>query len=222
MDVKKQGSSRFSLRTDLLVALYLAGGSLVIGIVPALVFDLPVRGVFVITVTALVCLSAVLGLLSLVVPTGNAVGDYLCRMVDENRPWGIGYIAEFAAGITLIASVMAFVVFVTSALALFWMVPTVLWLSVFRGVSISESVTYALMLTNGRPEYDGPGGLGTDPGTIVFFLFNVVAWLLIIAALCVLLSPIWFGWKWRERRRFEKWREDFESSRGRATEANDG
>src|SRR4051794_37697635 len=66
-------------------------------------------------------------------------------------------------------------------LSIFWTAPTVIWLSVAHDVPASDSFSYALMLANGRPEYEGPFGVNNDPSTIGFFLFNVVAWGLVIA-----------------------------------------
>jgi hypothetical protein len=66
-------------------------------------------------------------------------------------------------------------------LTLFWTVPTVVWLTSFRHVGLRDAAGFAVFAANGRPEYEGPFGINSDPATLGFFAFTVVGWVALLA-----------------------------------------
>jgi hypothetical protein len=93
-------------------------------------------------------------------------------------------------------------------MAIFWTVPSIVWLSGFRGVSAVDAFSWALGAANSRPQYDGPFGINNDPSTIGFALFNLVAWAAALGAVVLIVVPFYWMWKKRESRRFEReWNE---------------
>lgn len=80
----------------------------------------------------------------------------------------------------------------------------------FHDVGVVDAATYAAMLSQGRPEYAGPWGMNTDPATVGFFVFCVIAWVLMLGALAVAISPLWIWWRVRERRARACWWADYQ------------
>jgi hypothetical protein len=89
----------------------------------------------------------------------------------------------------LVLRFVAMAVPIVAALVLFWTVPCVVWLTTFRGVGFFDAARYALLVASGRPEYDGPFGMNTDPATLGFGVMTIAGWVVLLAPLAV----IWFS-----------------------------
>jgi protein-S-isoprenylcysteine O-methyltransferase Ste14 len=97
-----------------------------------------------------------------------------------------------------------------AVLGVFWTAPTVVWLSLFHDVPFTDSLTYAVTLANGRPEYEGPFGINNDPSLIGFGLFNLAAWAAVLAPFAV----AWFALMWfLDRRELKRIEREFEQRR---------
>ena len=53
------------------------------------------------------------------------------------------------------------------ASAIFWTVPTLVWLSVIKGVPPIDAVSAASGASEGRPAYTGPFGVSEDSGRFI-------------------------------------------------------
>ena len=92
----------------------------------------------------------------------------------------------------------------SAVIAIFWIAPTVIWLSVFHHLSVIDAATYAATLANGPPEYAGPFGTNRDPSLIGFAVFNVLAWVVMLAPFAVIFfGALWLR-DWREMRHIER------------------
>jgi hypothetical protein len=209
----------FSRWTDAAVAAALILGSVIGAMALDIAIGWPVSLVGVAVHACFVFLAAafVFGFiyptLSRVLPDGTLLDDYIARF-DEGRPWGLAQVAVFVMGLGAIASLFALAVGFGIVLSLFWVVPTVIWLSVFHDVSVVDAGSYALFVSQGRPEYEGPGGVNTDPATMGFFLFTLVGWAVILAAIALAVSPIAVLWYLRHRRNEALWWEKFRREHG--------
>lgn len=130
----------------------------------------------------------------------TAFDDYLLRL-SELRPWGIAHILIVGMGLGVIALLVAGVIAFAIAVSLFWIVPSVVWLSLFHDVSVVEAANHALLASHGRSEYEGVRGINTDPSLIGLFLFNLAVWLVILVAALLMASPFFALWlRWDKRR----------------------
>jgi hypothetical protein len=122
-------------------------------------------------------------------------------MVEESKPPVVGSVVAFGMGLGAIAVMFGIALAFSAALAIFWTAPTVVWLSVFHDVPVSDSATYALLLSQGDPQYDSPFGYNSDPSIIGFGIFNLLAWGAAALVLALIAAPFWLLWMWYDNRR---------------------
>lgn len=137
-------------------------------------------------------------------PKDTSVGAYLSRMLDDGKPFGIGYGIMIGALLGALGAGLVALAGIAVVLGLFWAVPTVVWLSVLHDVPLGDAISYAAVAANGNPEYS-IGPINNDPSIIGVFIFTVIGWAVILAVLAIPLLPFWLLWRWREKRKFDRW-----------------
>jgi hypothetical protein len=206
---------RFPLWLDVAFCLSVIG----LGFIVAGAFDLfvwhqsvGVTGVLIQGVMFTLAVAFSLGVLSaplvFLLSSDSRVQMYIDRMVDDGRPPIVGHVFVWGAGLAMRGGMLAFALAISAALGIFWIVPTLVWLSFFHGVSPLDAASYALTLQAGRPEYDGPLGINTDPATIGFFVFTLVGWAIILGVLALAAAPLYLLWRRREARALDRWLEE--------------
>jgi hypothetical protein len=209
-DVKRSTASDrdFSYKTDAFVCLALVGAILVtaaalqliaFGVTPNPI-ETPILAL-VYLVTASFVFGVLFTPLERFLPNHWAFIRYINRMMLEFKPPVIGWVVGFAMGLGYIAVMLAIVFAFSLALSIFWIAPTVVWLSIFHNVPVSDSASYALFLSQGDPRYDTPFGTTNDPSVIGFGIFNLLAWGAAALVLAVIVAPFWLLWGWYDHRK---------------------
>lgn len=212
----------FSRRFDTFLAALLIGACVIIALVVLTVAQAPLSASSItyaafLTVALLVAGGFVFGLLYLPLGrlmVGTAFDQYVTRAMMSGRPWGIGHAVTFGMGLGAMALMFGAALAFGMVVALFWIVPTVVWLSGFHDVGVVDAATYAAMLSSGRPEYSGPLGMNTDPATVGFFVFCVIGWAIMLGALTVAVSPLLLWWRIHERRARARWWAEYRQEHG--------
>jgi hypothetical protein len=145
----------------------------------------------------------------------SVLDEPLDRMVDRVVRWMNIPVIGPLLGILLLpflliylaVPLIAFLAFGV-VMTIFWTVPSVVWLSGFRGISVVDAASWALGAADGQPQYNLAFGMNNDPATIGFFLFNLLAWGAALGAVALVGLPFYLVWKKRERMRFvREWNE---------------
>jgi hypothetical protein len=164
-------------------------------------------------ITYLVVGTAVLGWLLTIIsrlrPEHSVLRNYMDRLIDDEKPWGLAHVAGFGMGLAVLGGFFALAVAASAGIALIWIVPTLVWLSVLHDVPVWDAISYALYMAEGRPEYTGPSGFNTDPRTVGFFLFTAAGWAVILVALALVASPVLLTIHVRRRRAEQRWWDEY-------------